>query len=58
MTNGKFIITTRYILFNGTFPKKVMKTILLLDITTVEKKKTAMVLPNALEIRTKDNSLV
>mmetsp|Transcript_22354 Transcript_22354/g.31162 ORF Transcript_22354/g.31162 Transcript_22354/m.31162 type:complete len:192 (-) Transcript_22354:51-626(-) len=52
--NGTLYITTNYILFHATFPNKIMKKIAIRDIDSVEKRKSAKVIPNAINIRTKD----
>jgi len=50
---GFMYITTTYVLFYGKFPKKEMIRIPLDDISSMEKKKTAKVINNALLIKTK-----
>jgi len=51
---GTMYITYNYILFYSTFPTKETRQIALTDIAVVEKKKTAFVIPNGIEIRTKE----
>jgi len=51
---GTMYITTHYVLFYSKFPAKETKRIKLLEISSVEKKKkSAIVIPNAMEIKTK-----
>lgn len=51
-------ITTHFVCFYGSFlTKKYIEQIPFKDIVALEKKKAAMVLPNAIEIKTNDKTV-
>lgn len=60
LVQGTMYITKEHILFYSTvlLGKKVAKAIAFTDIATVEKKKTAFTIPNAIEIKLKSGDKV